>query len=146
MKTRDTVKIGVSLAMLVGAAALLVVWLTRPAEGAGGEVTCWLCTNSACGKEFTKPVMEIARLRQSQPDANPACPHCGKATTVRCIPCPACGKYLKPIGHGFLPRTCPQCQQPIVTPPDQGSRPVEARSSTPAPQQSSTPAQQQSSK
>ena len=117
MKARDAVKIGVSLAMLVGAGVLLATWLARPAEGGSGDVTCWLCTDSACGKEFTKGTLEIARLRQGQPDANPTCPHCGKATTIRCVPCPHCGKFLKPAAHGQLPKTCPKCEKPTVAAP-----------------------------
>jgi hypothetical protein len=116
MKARDIAKIGVSLAMLSVAAAVLVNWLNRPAEG-GQDVTRWLCTDAACGAEFTKSVMEIARLRQGNPDANPPCPRCGKATTVRAFPCPHCGRFLRLRGHGFMPKTCPYCQQPTVEKP-----------------------------
>ena len=123
MKVHDAVKIGVAAAMLAGAGVLLAGWLTHPSAGPQ-DVTCWLCTDSACAKEFTKGAVEIARLRQNTPDANPACPYCGKATTIRCVPCPHCGKFLKPAAHGQLPKTCPKCEKPTVeTPPPP---PVEA--------------------
>jgi len=115
MSGRDAVKFGVSVVLLAGAAVLLMAWLRGPVEGVGGDVSCWLCTDSACGKEFTKPVVEIARLRQQgNSDANPPCPYCKKATTIRCVPCPNCGKFLRPAAHGQLPKTCPKCEKPTV--------------------------------
>src|SRR5437879_615367 len=113
MSPRDTVRMSVCAAMLLGAGALLASWLWPSRGGAQQDVTCWLCTDSACGKEFTKDVRELAGLRRSNPDANPVCPHCGKATTIRAVPCPHCGKFLKPLSHGRLPKTCTQCQRPI---------------------------------
>src|SRR2546423_12305582 len=104
MSPRDVAKIGVSAALLVGAAALLVSWLWPARASAAQDTTCWLCTDSACGKEFTKDVLELARFRQNNPGANPPCPACGKATTIRAVPCPFCGKYLKPLSHGRFPK------------------------------------------
>src|SRR6185369_2825849 len=86
MSPQDTAKIGVAAALLLGAGAVLVSWMWPERAAAEQDVTCWLCTESACAKEFTKPVMELARIRQSNPDANPACPYCGKATALRAVP------------------------------------------------------------
>jgi len=74
MSPSNAVKIGVCAAMLLGGAAVLASWLLPDRAAAQQDVTCWLCTNSACGKEFTKPALDLARLRQNNPDANPACP------------------------------------------------------------------------
>jgi hypothetical protein len=137
MSPRDKVKVGVSAAMLLAGGALLVSWLMPARAEAGASVTCWLCTDASCGKEFTEDVADLARMRRDHPDANPPCPACGKATTVRAIPCPHCGKYLRPIGHGFIPKTCPKCQKETAS---DGPRPAE--SSPPAQQPSSMPAPQ----
>jgi hypothetical protein len=113
MSPRNATMIGVSAAMLLGAGALLASWFWPQPAAAQQDVSCWLCTEGSCGKEFTKPVMELARLRQGNPDASPACPHCGKATTIRAVPCPRCHKFLKPLSHGRLPKVCTNCQQSI---------------------------------
>lgn len=116
MKTRDAVTIGAAVAMLAAAGVLLAVRLARPAPDTAEDTTCWLCTNAPCGAEFTSSALEIARLRRSNPDANPVCPRCGKATTIRSVPCPHCGKFLRPAAHGQLPKTCPGCGQATVEP------------------------------
>src|SRR5262249_44621159 len=67
LSPRDAAKIGVSAALLLGAGAILVSWLWPQRAAAEQDVTCWLCTESACGKEFTRPVTELARLRQNNP-------------------------------------------------------------------------------
>jgi hypothetical protein len=113
MSRGDAAKIGVCAALLLGAGAMVAGWLLPERAEARQDVSCWLCTEGSCGKEFTKPVMELARLRQNNPDANPACPYCGKATTIRAVPCPRCHTFLKPLSHGRLPKTCPNCQQAI---------------------------------
>ena len=114
MKANSAVKIGASVLMLAAGLTLLITWLMPARAAADQDVSCWLCTDPACGKEFTKDVLELARLRLGNPDANPACPHCGKATTIRAVPCPYCGKYLKPLSHGRLPQSCPVCNKAIV--------------------------------
>jgi hypothetical protein len=136
MNPRDVVKIGVAAVMLLGAGALLASWLWPARAEAGQDVTCWLCTESSCGKEFTKDVLDLARLRQDNPDANPPCPKCGKATTIRAVPCPLCGTYLKPLSHGRLPKTCTKCGKTIVetpTPAPAAATPTPAPAGSPAP-------------
>lgn|SRR5262245_53701706 len=113
MKPSDTAKLVVAAVALAVGGFLIYRQLTAPKVIEGDpEMTYWLCTNKDCGAPFTVPSRDLARLRQGNLDATPQCPRCAKATTVLAVPCPNCGKYLRPVGHGQLPEVCPECGKP----------------------------------
>lgn len=109
----NTVKLVLAILML--AAAGVIVWYRisqAQEETVVIEQTHWICEAPSCGKEFTIPAPEYARLRRDTPDAVPPCTHCGTSTVVLGVPCSSCRKLVRPVGHGQLPPACPHCGKP----------------------------------
>ena len=69
--------------------AVVLFLLGRRDGGAPGisdaelaEVTLWLCTDEACGHDFSLTVDELRKVSQKQRPGPPHCPKCGTDQTV----------------------------------------------------------------
>ncbi len=73
--------------------------------------TLWVCTDPACGGEFSISVADLGAFYEKHADGTPPCPRCSKTTTARAITCPQCGKAIpKPARSASKnPPVCPKC-------------------------------------
>lgn len=113
--------IQIALALLAVGGGAFLLWrasggLPSNPDAPGG--TLWVCTGTACGREFTLSTKELAAFYDANPGGAPACPACGKSETLRAVRCGACGKAVESKGRSGPPasgaaRACPHCGKPL---------------------------------
>lgn len=78
----------------------------------------FICSNEKCNSGFQVPVSETRAYKAAHDGAEVPCPVCGSAEVKRGGQCPSCKKLFLLVGHGSVPKTCPNCNARIPHDPD----------------------------
>lgn len=73
----------------------------------------YLCDNAQCKNGFAVTVGESRAYADSHDGSMVPCPKCGSKAPTPAYQCPACQKAFPPMGHGTIPKNCPNCKAPL---------------------------------